>query len=164
MTPLKNATILITLLFFFSLGGSVTFAQVIPETKYISTSYGVVERDFYISVGLSGQIREDSGIGVVMGMVPSKGAFSDIYTYLQFQYHLLPRSRFVPHLMGGAGAVTVVGLGRREVDFVISAGGGIIAFLTQNLALRLDMENYSVYLEEETDNRQVASGGVVLIF
>ena len=143
---------------------SVASAQVIPETKYISTNYGVVEGDFSFSVRLSGQVRNDMGVEVVLGMVPSRGELSDIYSLILFQYHLWPKTKFVPHLVGGAGAVTAVGMGRREVDFVVAVGGGIMAFISENLALRLDVENRSVFLEEDTHNRQSISGGVVLIF
>jgi hypothetical protein len=143
---------------------STADAQVYAATKYISMNYGSLEGEFWLSARLSTQFRKDMGVEAVMGFVPSKGELSDIYGLAHYRYHLWPDRRFVPHLVAGAGAVTLVGNGRREVNFVASFGGGVQEFITDDLALRADAENYTVFLEGERENRQGASGGIVFIF
>ena len=80
------------------------------------------------------------------------------------RYHMWPEKRIVPHLVGGAGALNVVGAGRRETHFVMSAGGGVAAYLTENVAFRFDVENFTIFFEETTDNRGSVGAGVILIF
>lgn len=143
---------------------SVLPAQVIRGSRYISFAYGDVEGDFSIAARLSGQFRDDMGIEVMMGFVPSRGELSDIYSLVHYRYHLWPEKRIVPHLVGGAGAVMMVGSGERKTDFVMSVGGGIAAYLTENVAFRFDVENFTVFLEGTKDNRQSVSAGIVLLF
>ncbi len=139
-------------------------AQVVSGSNYVSTGYGVVDGNFALSARLSSQIRNDLGVEFMTGFVPSRGSLSDIYTCLAFQYHLWPEKRLVPHISGGAGAATLIGLGDREVDFVSLAGVGVNAFVTQKLAFRFDVEDYFVFLEDENDARTGFSGSLLFIF
>jgi hypothetical protein len=131
-------------------GSTVVSAQVVQGSKYISTGFGIVEGDFSISSRMSGQFRKDMGVEVLMGFVPDKGFLSDIYSLVHFRYHLWPDNWLVPHVVGGAGAITLVGSGRREIDFVTSVGAGAAVFLTENVAVRADVENYTVFVKDNT--------------
>ncbi len=150
--------------FFVLVMASILPAQVVPGSRYVSFAYGELEGEFSIAARLSGQFRKDMGIEVMMGFVPSRGDSSDIYSLVHYRYHLWPGKRIVPHLVGGGGAIIVMGGGERYTEFVMSMGGGVAAYLTENIALRFDVENFAVFLEGTTDNRQSLGAGFILIF
>jgi len=143
---------------------STVLAQIDTGSKCISTGYGIVEGDFSASFRLSSQITRDIGIEATGSFVPSRDGRSDFFSFVQCQYNIRPEKRVVPHFGGGAGVMTMVGMNDRDTDFIIVFGAGGKVFAVQNLAVRFDLENYTIFHESERHNRQAFSGGLVFIF
>jgi hypothetical protein len=137
--------------------GSSLRAQIAPESKAISIGYGLIDGDYSLSMRLSAPIRLDMGVEVVGEFVPARNGLSDLYTLVLFQYFFQPEKRIVPNVSGGAGAVTIVGGGRRMTDFGIGFGGGVRVYLLEGLAVRLDVEHYTLFPENESENRPGAA-------
>lgn len=79
--------------------------------------------------------------------------------YSNLVVHLLPKSRFVPFLTGGVGAiyssmsVEVNGyyVEVSETHFAPNFGGGVKIFLRRNLALRIDVRDFTWKYEDTKD-------------
>jgi hypothetical protein len=143
---------------------STALAQIDTDSKCISTGYGVVENNFLVSIRLSSQITKNLGIEAAGEFVPSRDGQSDLYSFVQCQYHVRPEKLVVPYLGGGAGAMTLISGGDRETDFTIVFGVGGKVFVAQELAVRFDLENYTIFHESERYNRQGFSGGLLFAF
>ncbi len=149
---------------FLILLASTAPAQMHTEAKCISTGYGAVEGDFSATVRLSSQVTRNLGIEAAWEFIPSREERSDLYSSVQCQVHFRPGRMIVPCLGGGAGAVTVVGKDDRNTDFIIVLGAGGKVFLVRNLALRFDLENFTIFREGDRLNWQGYSGGLVFLF
>jgi curli production assembly/transport component CsgG len=84
---------------------------------------------------------------------PSNSFFDNTYTYAEggALLRLLPRDRFTPYVLAGAGAtVRTVALGGRRVLPHVLAGVGAEYLLTPHLGLNLGIDNH-YFLNDEAD-------------
>jgi OmpA-OmpF porin, OOP family len=134
----------------------VAFAQVQEGSFSITPQFGVYrfekeqefENGFHMGIGGGYNFTQHVGTELSFNYIrtPSKSSRADVEGYLyrwDFVYHFLPDNKIVPYLAGGLGGLALdpAATPKSPAYFLVNYGGGVKAFLKENIALRGDIRH-----------------------
>ncbi|MEZ4601579.1 MAG: OmpA family protein [Syntrophotaleaceae bacterium] len=124
-----------------------------------------LDEDLAFSLGLGYNFTQAFGLEAVVSMANLEEEDTDdnvdLMTYrLDALYHFMPDSMLVPYLAVGAGLYDL----DNDDEFMANAGGGLLYYFAENIALRADVRYLAAFNESNLESNLLYTAGLKFQF